>query len=111
VAAVTALGIVQGFDRVNGDKVAAVAFRHIISLVIPGAQVRVDAAAGMAVETERLLVALGAVAPGLAGHQPVPANPISVMVGRNTLSLVALAAFGDLHFGVVFMGLFRGLAC
>jgi len=58
VAAITALGIVLGLDRVNGEKVGAVAFRHIIALVISDTQVRIDSATGMAVETEGLLVAL-----------------------------------------------------
>jgi len=80
VAAFACLGGVQGLDRVDHDKVSAVASGNIIPLVIPGAQVRIDPATGMAVEAEGLLVALGTVAPGIVGHDPMSPDPVFVMV-------------------------------
>jgi len=111
VAAITALGIIQGLDRVNGEKVGAVAFRYIIAPVISGAKIRIDSATGMTVETEGLLVTLGTVAPGRAGYVTMASNPVCVMVGRHAFSLMAFAAFLNLHLGVFFMGLLCGLAC
>jgi hypothetical protein len=80
VAAFTGLRVVQGLDRVDHDKVGAVASRNIIPLVIPGTQVRIDPATGMAVEAEGLLVALGAVAPGIVGHGTMSPDPVCIMV-------------------------------
>jgi len=96
---------------VNHDKVGSVAFGDIVALVIPRAQVWIDATTGMAVETERLFVALIAVTPGRVGDVFMTINPECTMVGRHAFSFVALAAFTDTHLGVVFMGLFCGLAC
>jgi hypothetical protein len=111
MAAVTCLGVVKCLDRVNHDKVGAMAFGDIVTLVIPRTQVWIDAATGMAVKTERLFVALIAVAPGCVGDVFMTLNPECTMVGRHAFFFVALAAFANFHLGVVFMGLFCGLAC
>lgn len=93
MAAIATLGVVQGLYRVNHDPVGTMAFRSIVTLVVSGTQVRVDSATGVAVEAKGLLMALGTIAPGLAGYHSVTSNPVSVMVGRNAFSFVALAAF------------------
>jgi hypothetical protein len=80
VTAFTGLGVVKGLDRVDHDKVGAVASGNIIPLVIPGTQVRIDPATGMAVEAEGLLVALGTVAPGIIGNDAMSPDPVCVMV-------------------------------
>jgi hypothetical protein len=80
VAAFTCLGVVKSLDRVDHDKVGAVASGNIIPLVIPGTQVRIDPAAGMAVEAEGLLVTLGTVAPGIIGHSTMSPDPVCIMV-------------------------------
>jgi hypothetical protein len=111
VAAVTCLGVVECLDRVNHDKIGAMAFWDIVTLVIPCAQVGSDSTAGMAVETKLLFVALIAVGSGCVGYVFMALNPECAMVGRHAFAFMALAAFADFHLGIVFMGLFCGLAC
>lgn len=61
VTAVAVLRIVPGLDRVNGDEVAPVALGYIVATEGVCRQVGVDPSTLMAIETERLLVALGTV--------------------------------------------------
>lgn len=104
VATVAALGIVQGLDRVHADEVAAVALGNVVTVVVAGSEIPVDAAAGMAVKTPGLGVALGAVVARLAGKHPVIAEPVTVVVRRNPFALVAAVAVSDRCRSVLFVG-------
>ena len=100
VAAIALLLIVQGFQRVNADEVAAVAFGLEVTPEVFHGQVVTAAASLMAIQAPFLLMALLAVAAGLAGQYAVAAHEVSIMVRSYPLALMAGVTLLDLHFGV-----------
>ena len=106
MATVTGLWIVQGLYRMDGDKIAPVTLGYVIPTEGSNRKVGVDPATLMTIEAPGLIMALGAVAARLACQCAVAANPITVMVRRYTLGLVAAAALGRLHFGIFLVLLF-----
>ena len=100
MAAIAALRIVQGLDRMDIDKITAMAFGDIIPAKGSYREIRVYPTALVAIETERLIVALGAVSARLACQDAVASHPVTIMVGRYSFALVAAVALGNLHVGV-----------
>ena len=71
VTAVAILRVVPGLDRVNGDEVAPVTLGHIVAAEGVRRQIGVDPSTLVAIETERLRMALGTVVGGLLDKRPV----------------------------------------
>jgi len=103
MTAVATLRIVQSLDGVDIDKICPVAFRNVVPAKGSGGKIRIYSATLMTIETVRLIVALGAVVARLARKGAVAARPVAIVVGRNPFTLVAVIAFGQLHFGVFFV--------
>jgi hypothetical protein len=103
MTAVATLRIVQSLNGVDIDKISPVAFRNEIPTKVCGGKIRIYSATLMTVKTERLIVALGAVVARLARKGAVAARPVAIVVGCNPFTLVAVIAFGELHFGVFFV--------
>lgn len=97
VAAVALLRIVQSFDGMNVDEIAAVAFGLVIPPEVGLAQILSASSTLMAIQTPGLVMALSAVVARLAGEDTVMPNKISLMIGGNSLTLVAVIAFPDRH--------------
>lgn len=108
VTAVASLRVVLGLNWVNGNEVAPVALGHIVAPEGVRRQIGVDPSTLVAIETERLLVALGTVVGRLLDKRPVVLEPVTAMIGGNPFCLVTIIAFGDLHVGIFFVLLFLG---
>jgi hypothetical protein len=109
MTAVAMLGIVHRLHWMDFKPVATVTFGRIIGLVIPGREVRIDAATLMAVEAEILVVAVPAILLSLVCKQSMAAQPVGIMIGRYALAFVTCIAIGNLHVGIIFVSLFRRL--
>ena len=100
MAPIAALRIIQSLDRMDIDKIAAMAFGDIIPAKGSYSEIRIYPTALVTIETERLIVALRAVSARLACQDAVAACPVTVMVGRYSFTLVAAVALDNLHVGV-----------
>lgn len=105
MATVACLGIILCLDWMDIDEIAAMTFGHIITAEVIHRQVGVYPATLMAIQTVRLVVALGAIIAGLACQGPVTAHPVAIMGGGYTFSLVAAGTLGKLGFGIFLVGL------
>ena len=76
VATLAALGIISSLDRMNIYPVAPVAFRFVIAAKLLYRQVVSRPAAGMAIETKLLNMALLAILGCLARNYPMASNPV-----------------------------------
>jgi len=106
MAAITSLWIVQSLDRVQGDEIAAVAFGQVIPTEAALRKGIRRTATFVAIKTPLLVVALVAVVAGTTGQNPVPPQEISIVVGRDSLRLMAGIAFPDRHLFVFGVGCF-----
>lgn len=104
MTAVAALGVIQGLDRVDAQEVRAVVLGDVVALEGTSGQVPLNAAAGVAVETPGLGVALGAVAARLARQNPVTTHPVAVMVRSDAFSLVTAGAVGKRSRRILLVG-------
>jgi hypothetical protein len=108
MAAVAMLRIVQRLEGMDFQPVAPVTLRRVIGLVIPGRELCIDPASLVAVKAEMLFMAVAAVFLTLVRQQSVAAQPVGIMIGRNSLTFVTGVAIGYLHVGIIFMRLFCG---
>ena len=105
VAALAGLRVVLGLDRVDTDEIAAVTLGNIIQPCSISFELGVYPTARMAVETERLLVALSAIMTGATRHVTMSPNPVGTMVGCHSFGFVAGVALGQIHFRIILVGL------
>jgi len=109
MATVAALGTTFGLQRMELQKIVPVIFRNGVPPVIARRQRGVDSAALVAIQAKDLLVAVDAIAPASARRrQAVGLRPGGVVVGGDSLSLMAIIAFGNPHGAIVFVGLLLG---
>jgi hypothetical protein len=95
MATVALLGIALCLDRVDGNKVTAMAFGLIIAPCISLSQGVACASALVTIKTPLLLMTLAAIIAGLAGQYPVPPDIIRVMVSCNAFGFMAAVALPD----------------
>jgi len=110
MAAITLLRVALRLDRVNGNKVTAMAFWCVIALEGVPCQINTGTTALVAIKAPLLLMALTAIVAGLAGQDPVAADEIRIMVDCNAFRLMAGVALPDRHvfiFGMI--GLLFGI--
>lgn len=92
MATVALLGVSLCLQRVDGYKVAAMTLWLVIAPGVSLGKVITGTATFVTIEAPFLLVALGAVAPGLACEYTVPAQKVRVVVQRDTFRFVAAVA-------------------
>lgn len=94
VAAIAILRIVRRLDRMDGDKIGAMRLRHELpSSRRAPLQIGLDTPAFVAVDAERLLMAIRAVVPRLLGQQLVLLHKKSAVVAHHTRPAMAISAF------------------
>ena len=89
------LWVVCRLDRVDGDKIAAMALGREITLGGVLRKIIAGTCALVAIKTPLLLMALVAVAAGLAGQNPVTSYEIRIMIDCNAFRLMTGVAFPD----------------
>jgi hypothetical protein len=85
-------------------EIGSVGFGDIAGDIIRNAQIRRNAAAFVAIETELLVMAVCAVPAGTAGKEAVLTHLIGTVGRRNARSLVAVRAFFQAHGRKIFVG-------
>jgi hypothetical protein len=105
MATVALLWIAPCLDRVDRNKVAAMAFGFIIAPCISLTQVVACAAALMAIKAPLLLMTLAAIVAGFTCQHTVPAQEVCVMVGCNAFSFMTAVAIP--HRGIFILGMGR----
>jgi len=100
MAAIAALWVVQSLDRMDIYKIAAMALGDIIPAKGIFRKVCVYSTSLVAIEAERLIVALSTVSATLACKNTMAKHPVAVMVGCYSFTLVTAVALGNLHVGI-----------
>jgi hypothetical protein len=95
MAAIALLLVALGLERVDGYKVAPMAFGLVITTGAVLRQCVSGAAAFVAVKAPFLVVALGTVVTGFAGQYTVTTYVVGVMVQGDSFGFVATVAFFD----------------
>ncbi|MEK6535258.1 MAG: hypothetical protein AABZ40_06325 [Thermodesulfobacteriota bacterium] len=94
VAAIAILGIVRRLDRMDGNKIGPVRLGHVLpSPRRTPLQIGFDAPALVTVDTEGLLMAIGAVVPRPLGKQLVLLHKESPVIAHHTRPAMAIFAF------------------
>ena len=97
VAAGAGLRVVQRLQGMDLQPVTAVALGDIIPSIIVGRELRVDAAPLVTVEAVGLVMAFGAVFFALAGEDPMPPQPVCIVIEGNPFRFMAAVALADFH--------------
>jgi len=108
VAAVALLRVVERLQWMDLQPVAPVALRDVIPPVIVYGEVCIDTTPLVAIEAERLVMALSAVLFPFARHKSMSPHPVRVMVQGYSFRFMAAVALGNLHRLIFFMRLFLG---
>jgi len=94
VATIAVLGVIRGLDGMDGDKVGPVRLGHVLpSSRRTPLQIGRDPPALMTVDTERLLMAVGAVIARLLRQQSVLLDEEGAMIAHHAGSAMAIFAF------------------
>jgi hypothetical protein len=94
VAAIAVLGVIRRLYGMDGDKIGAMRLGHELpSPRRTSLQIRFNAAAFVAVDTEGLLMAIRAIVPCLLGQQPVLLYKESAVIAHHTRPAMAIFAF------------------
>jgi hypothetical protein len=93
VALITTLRIIKRLNRMDLPEIGSVGFGDIAGDIIRNAQIRRNAAAFVAIETELLVMAVCAVPAGTAGKEAVLPHLIRPVGRCNAGSLVTVRAF------------------
>jgi hypothetical protein len=103
MTAIAALRIILCLYGVQVDEIATVTLGDIVTPKSIYGKIGIYSTTLMAIETERLIVTLGAVFPRLTCQLTMTARPVRIVVGRYAFCLVAIVTLGKLHFGIFLM--------
>jgi hypothetical protein len=92
MALITGLRVVESLDGMDLPEIGSVGFRNIVCPVIRDAQVRVNAAALVAVEAELLIMAIHAVLSGSPGEKAMFPKLVRAVRRSNARTLVTICA-------------------